>query len=332
MNKPIKSKIGGIFLKEKIFWAGIVLVLLSWIGNYLYFQSKQLNKPIFLEHYYETYVEDSAELTFYYLANKTDTAEVSIVSIDGLEAYPVSTSGFSMWSSSHTPSYVQEYAHHYLKSLTLQLTPSLLSVDTPTKEDWRFNEMTVTFTNGQTITANIGEVHLYHQFPSTDVFDIRSSGGSNHHLHNVLAYITRPVTIEEMTIPFKEVVDDVYMKMNLKQSQLNELEHLINDENAPNWFLSEKNLDWDSFKGIPIQEELFPLALEENDWVEVYTLLNPNRQTFLDFSINIVGTTKDGEPFISTFPFIDHPSLTQQAVNEIIAEKQGGHIDESGLY
>jgi len=36
------------------------LIIVSWAGNYLYFQSKQLNQPIFLENFHESFPEQLA--------------------------------------------------------------------------------------------------------------------------------------------------------------------------------------------------------------------------------------------------------------------------------
>ena len=64
-------------MKEKILWVGLIFVMISWVGNYLYFQSKQLEHPIFLDHYYEVYLQDETYLTFYYLSNEPPMIEIT---------------------------------------------------------------------------------------------------------------------------------------------------------------------------------------------------------------------------------------------------------------
>jgi len=54
---------------------------------------------------------------------------------------------------------------------------------------------------------------------------------------------------------------------------------------------------------------------------------NPERQSYFEFGISISGTTDSGDIFLRKSPIIDHPYLTEQIIDEIIAEKQGGSKD-----
>src|SRR4051794_23819727 len=104
-------------MRERYFWAAIVLIALSWVINSLYAQSKQLKEPLFLNHYIETTMGDHTYITFYYVTNKNDTSRVSYVNLGELTGY-VQNDYF------HTnPTYqnIDTYTHHGLRSVSVQL-------------------------------------------------------------------------------------------------------------------------------------------------------------------------------------------------------------------
>ncbi|HHW36445.1 MAG TPA: hypothetical protein GXX18_04015 [Bacillales bacterium] len=311
-------------MREKIFWFGMIIVVISWVGNYLYFQSKQLERPIFLDHYYETYLQDENYLTFYYLTNKQDPSQVSYALIDGLEAYPVSNESMWHWQP-NTPTFEQEFFHQYLKSVRLQLPKYDLPIEEGSDDVWTFEEITFAFSNGEMITTDIGNMNVYGKFPNSDVFETRVGSGSNQHRSDKTMVAVQPVTVDAITIPFTEEISrDVRVKVNLDQEKLKKLEAVRHGGNPPDWFEKERDLDWEKVSGVSIDEDIFPFELKKDDWLKLSMKFNPNRKSFFEFGIEINGTTAKGERFMGKAPIIDHPYLTQQAVKEIIAEKVGG--------
>jgi hypothetical protein len=315
-------------LKEKHFLVVMVIVVISWISNYLYFQAKQLDQPIFLDHYYETYLQEENYLTFYYLINKQDSSEVTYALIDGLEAYPISVEG--PWNgSSNTRTFEQEFAHQYLKSVRLQLPKYDLPIAEGSDDVWSFEEITFVFSNGEMVTSDIGSVNVYGRLVHPDIFDTRISSGSNQHRSDKSMVSTKPVIVEDITVPFSdEVSQDVLVKVNFEQEKLKELEPLKHGGNPPVWFEEESDLEWKKVSGVSINEDIFPFELKKDDWLKLSMKFNPNRKSYFEFGIEITGTTADVKKFMGKAPIIDHPYLTQQAVNEIIAEKIGGTINE----
>ena len=302
-------------MKEKILWIGVVAIVLSWIGNYLYFQSKQLDHPIFLEHYYETYLEDKeSTLTFYYLTNKKENVEVIDVIIDGVTVFP-SSDGFFMWDSD-TPQYVQEFSHHYLKSVRLELPK-------PIEEgSWTFEEITATFSNGQTVTADIGKVKVEEKMPYTNALESRFSSSNNQSSHEEQLVASQPLTIDSISLPFsQDISEDILVKINRNQEELKKREAKINN---PDWLEEEPNMEWKDKDGVSILEGIFPFSLEKGERLGISMQLNPDRKRYFSLGVEISGTTEDGETYKRKAFIMDDPYLTQQAVDEIIAEEMEG--------
>lgn len=291
---------------------------MSWIGNYLYFQSNQLDQPIFLDHYYETYIQDESYLTFYYLSNKTDDAVINQVTIDGIDLYPVLDLGL-LWSSS--PTFEQEFTHQYLKSVTLDLAP----VPFPLQESddvWTFGEINVNFSNGQTLTTDIGKVRVFGNLQNHELFNFHSGSSSSEHIHQETMIATKPLTVEAIQIPFKELVEEVDVKVNVDTKLIKENESLRQGESTAGWQDQFGVIEWNEIKGISSHEEkLFPFQLDQDNWLQLSMQINPNHKSYVNFGVEITGTTNDDKPFIRKSTIIDQPTLTQKVINEIIDEK-----------
>ena len=258
-----------------------------------------------------------------------DHSDVSYVLLDGVEVYPVSSDEFSMWPS-HTPQFEQEFTHHYLKSVRLDLPQSVIPLEEGKEDSWSFEEISVTFSNGQTLTTNIGKVNVYDKLLDDKALESRISSSGNQHRSEQAMIATKPSTVEEITLPFSnDLSKDVFVKVNVNQEKLKDFNAIYHGGDAPDWFEDEQNLEWNEIEGMSINhEEGFPFHLDTNDWMHLSMQFNPQRKSFFEFGVTILGQSDEGEPFIYKAFIIDHPSLTQQDINEIIEEKQGGRANE----
>jgi len=328
MIQSKKDREGGGEMKERLLWGGILIIVFSWIGNYAYFQSKQLDHPIFLDHFYEAKLGEGASFTFYYLTNKRDPAEVTHVQIDGVEMVTVLNDGygFDVWQNSSEPSFVQEYRHHYLKSVTLEFNEEFIELN-QTEPSLTFETMKVFFNDQSSVLADVGIVNLYREDRNLHVLDSQMSSSSNQHRSEETLVTREPISIEEITIPFPEkLAGEVAVKVDLNQIRLKELEKVRNSGDMPAWFEENREREWEEIAGVPIEEkELFPVHLKKNEWMHVNMYFNPDRTSFFEFGIHIKGKSgESGHTFHQKLPIIDHPYLGQQNIDEIIAEKEGG--------
>jgi hypothetical protein len=304
-----------------------MIIFLSWIGNVAYYQSKQLDQPIFLNHFYEGFLREEKSFTFYYLTNKRDPAEVSHVQIDGVDMVNVINDGqgFGMWQDSSVPSFVQEFRHYYLKSVTLQFTKDFVQLNED-ESGLSFETMEVFFYDQSSMIADVGKVSFYQDDMSLNVFDSRMSSSSNQHRSEEAMVTREPITIEDVAIPFpEEITGEVAVKVDLDQDRLKELETVRHGGEIPAWFDENRDREWEEIPGISIEEnELFPLTLNANEWMHLYMYFNPERTSYYEFGIHIKGKTENGETFEQIAPIIDHPYLEQQDIDQLVAEKEGG--------
>jgi hypothetical protein len=308
-------------VKERYLLMAIIVILISWGGNYTYFLSKQLDEPIFLKHYYESYItkEGEDQLTFYYLVNKQSPANVKYVKIDGIEFYPIDD-GFG--SNSDIQQYDQEFKHQYLKSFTINFARHSLPLEEGSTEPWTFEKMEVGFDTLPVMTVDIGKVAFFLEPKTKSPLEFRKSSSSNDHREEQEIVATEKVKIEDITTPYSKLANDVAIKVN--SDQMNEMVLLNEDKVMPAWFNDSMRKNWQEAHGISLNKNLYPFNLEKDEWMRLNIFINPNQHSYLQYSLKIHGTTTSGHSFTSKLPITDHPYLEQKDVDEIIAVQGRG--------
>ncbi|HYK71613.1 MAG TPA: hypothetical protein VEV44_00570 [Pseudoneobacillus sp.] len=308
-------------MKSKYLWIFLGLIGISWIFNYTYYQYNQLDKPIFLKHYYVNEIYDENQLTFYYLTNKDDRSLINYVRIDGVDFYPQNQ--FGMWSN-NIPPYVQEFRHHYLRSVTIPFSKQIIPIKDGSNMAWSFEDMEIGFSNQPPSMVNIGKVQFSPITNQERFLESRMSSSNNQHRSDESLVALESVIIEGFDIPFPELNDDIEVKINLNQKKLKELEDLRNGKEIPKWLNENMQADWNSVKGISIKEIPFPFTLEKNEWLNIMTFTNPEANNVIGLGLRMKGKTIDGKTFTSKTYISEQPYLEQKDVDEIIAESKGG--------
>lgn len=283
-----------------------------------------------MEHYYETYIpeEDSLKIKLYYLANKMDPSdsEVNYAEIDGVYAYPVVNDG--LWvppQSSAYPEYEQEFMYHYLKSVTLEIHTIDLPIQQGTDDVWSFDEIQVTFNDGQTVAADIGKVIVYGKDTPPTVVNQISGSTSNYHAHDAYMKILQPLTIEKIALPFEDHVShNIFLKLGFPKDIMNSLNFDSNLSVLPDWYDDKLDMNTGEENAVALHENLLPIHLNKDDSLKLFTRLNPDHRTYFYFNIVIQGITDSGELFVHKLPIIDMPTFNEKTINKIILEKQGG--------
>ncbi|TKC17113.1 hypothetical protein [Robertmurraya kyonggiensis] len=324
-------------MKERYLLIGLLLVVLSWGGNYLYFESKQLDEPIFMEHFYEKalpirsededidyYESEGIQLTFFYLTNKYAPLEVVEVRIDGAEVY-VDSGGFDydfFGDSQPTQHVEQEFSHYYLKSVTVGIRPEVFVTGKP-GDRWTFENMEVYFDNHEKMTANIGKVALLINDSTPEILEQRMGSGSNDGQSKGVFVSLKPLTVEDISVPFANEISDVFKaKVDIGRGEIELREDLEDGEDMPSWY-DDRSVDWENTPGILLKDVEFPFEMEKNERLSLNMFLNPERTSFLELASKITGTTESGESFVSYAGIIDHPYIIQRAIEQLIAEKEG---------
>jgi len=298
-------------MKGQFFWIALFLIGISWTVNTIYAYSKQLDEPVFLDHYIDTVIREDTFITFYYLTNKNDVSGVSHVNIGDVTGY-VSNDEFG-FNYDEDPN-IDVFTHHALRSLHIVINPVELE-DSLKEGPFTFNEIDVYFNDGKTMTASIGKITILPNFPTDNVLDPRSSSGSNDGSSEYMYIVEQDHSIESISVNFDHVLQD-YLFINIDSSSRTATKNITH---------TNINSDGNTLPGVDIRDVDFPYKLDKGEKLYIYTQISPDFIGSLDSSIILSGTTSSGKTFTTYSPFnSQQPYLEQKDVDKIIKGKVGG--------
>lgn len=277
---------------------GIILLLLSWAGNTVYFASQRLDEPIVLQHFYELPLSDDYYFEIHYITNKNNPADLTFVEFPELEEldfqHLIRRHG-QVWDK-------QNFSHHSIKSIGFYIHAE--DIVTDKHDDIVITEMRTFMPSGEAKTYSIGEIKLYSD--ERGLFEMHSSGGSNDHTGFDMVRATESLTVDELKMPFLDKLE------NGIQLWMNKEELLIKDTQ--------------------IDSEFFPKVLKEGDLIELehrfrFTEVDPNRLHHYYIAPTLVGETVDGKEFEHPLSIQYSPYISKKELKEII-ELSRGEQDE----
>lgn len=297
-------------MNARFFWVALSLIGISWIANSIYAYSKQLDEPIFLDHYIETALQDTIYMTFYYLTNKNDLTRVTSVSAGEWVGNPEAQFFFDEQVYN-----AQIFNNHVLRSINVQF--NTYQQDTNHLESHTFTEMDVYFSDGKKITAPIGLVKIHpFVYEESPLEQSSSMSGSYYSLAHYIA--AEPLTVETITNSFQEIVQDNFL---IKI-------HATNQPTSTKEVNNLKRDDWNSLPALDLKDVTFPFDMEKGDPLNVYSTIGPDFKAVLELNIPISGTTASGKAFSTTAGYNHYPYLVQKDVNEIIKRKAKENFNE----
>lgn len=288
-------------MKPRLFWIVLSFIGLSWIVNAMYAYSKKLDEPIFLEHYVETSIQDTTPLTFYYLTNKNDTSNISFINMNGVQGY-IQQDGFFFDEPPSNYNTSQTFAHYSLRNVHVEFSQQDLEIALQ-NGDFISKEIDVFFTDGRIITVPIGKVIVRQTEPIHNALDT-IEGTSGYDLNSFTYEAQKDLTIENITTNFQEELSNsIALKVQFSRNTSQYL-----------------NVDWDALQGMDVTTLNFPIELKQGEIFTVYSQV-ASTNSYLEPTIIISGTTKNGMVFEDANKFYQQPYLEQKDVNKIIQKK-----------
>lgn len=301
-------------MKGRFFWITLGLIGVSWIANSMYAYSKQLDEPIFLEHYIDMNYQENFYMTFYYLTNKNDTSVISSFNAGDLKAYPEHFYGSNGMNQLYNQ---QDFGHYVLRSVNVQFYNPYGD-----RLDYETTEMDVVFSDGRVVTTPIGHIKTRPLHLDTTPLESTSGVSSSDNSGQTYYRALEPLTIKAVEHSFQnELQDDFSIKINTPKTPL---ESKATEANL----LDSMDQKWNDLPGLDLRNVAFPIHLKENARISIHSKLPTNLTKALYVNIYISGTTESGNDFTTSAGVITQPYLEQQDVKAIIKEKTRRDTDE----
>lgn len=286
-------------MKRKSFFVALIIVILSWMGNYIYFQKNKIESPILLSSYVnpEKYSDEgNYEFPIYYLTNKDDSEEIirfniGIIDInnDNLNSMDEDDFGWDGLDEPWSSSLHQEFRHQVLKKAVFKLDEGDLRY-------MKFNHFSkkdvenawVEFSDGKIVPAKLKEFTLPYHKKETKTLEWIGSGAQENNQY--VTYIAQATLKMEQPVLTKEI------------EAIGKLEVTSNQK-------ARKNIKW-------------PLTLKKGDRVTV----NWQTPLYTDYSMSLripwKGKEKNGSSVLTYIDILNIPSMDQKMVDVLKEEAQ----------
>lgn len=184
-------------LGSKLLWPIVVLLITaSWVGNVWYFQSMQLEKPIFLKHYMIVNGNQSDWIELTYLENKMKGRKVTGIQLEELPMLRF-----------RIDPHPNSYRHQVLgKAYGEWRTEEAGQME---KLPITIKEATVYYSEGQPEKVPIGEINvLWEQKES--LLETSSSRGSSDGTGQYSVTVKQPLTLEQVDYSFSDRLSSMF--------------------------------------------------------------------------------------------------------------------------
>lgn len=307
-------------MKTRLFWVTLSFIGVSWVLNSLYAYSKQLDAPIFLEHYIETVAQENNHLTFYYLTNKNDVSSISHVKIGDIMGY-VEMNNFSYNFfddfDSKINQDVQTFTHHALRRIDVKFH----DFENIMKDGlFSFKKMEVFFSDGSSMTVPIGEVIVYSTYRDTHFLEQRISSISNNDRSEFTYKVKEELAIQDITTNFEEILKD-HLIVKIHSTNKDFTKEFANES-----FGDSLHTDWETLPGTDIVDVEFPYKLEENDAFILNAQISPKFIGVLQAFVILSGITESGKEFTNYTGLNNPPYFEEKDINQFIKEKSKGEV------
>ena len=276
------------------------MIVLGWGISIAYSESRQLEEPVFLDHYIDKYVQDEMQLKFYYITNKNDGSSVDYVTIG---EYPGYAENFDPFFEGVPDEAV--FNHHVLRSIDVNLDlRGMEKID----EKVQVNEINVHFSDGRTVKADIGELAIHPiDHPEKSRF-LNQSGINGGDWLGIDISAEQFLSIEKINHSLPENVNE----------QLN-IEVLENEETMA---FDEVFNNTDDIQGTALDEIEYPFELEKRQ--SLYFLIRPEEPVpyYIDSWFMLSGEDEAGADFMAPSYLHFKPQLDRKTLDDLIERKE----------
>lgn len=289
-----------IVIKKSWFWLAIVSVLISWAANTWYFESKQIDAPIFLNHYIEESIGNPTLLSLYYITNKSDHKEIQLITMDGLTVYPQQQEGFFYMMNNdqlQQQNVHQEFTHHYIRKTTFEISKDLMSPQY-LKNGIDVTNIEAVFSESPPMTVPIGHIRLLPPVSDSGALQFLSNSSRTLGESQIVFTATEPLSIEEIGMPFKQKEKGLYEIEFMKEPLSTNVDSNknSNEEQATKW----------------------PIELESNERFTSTIQFNMKLKSVVSLQFMIKGETSSEKPFEIPFNAAEEPNLSQSDLNSYL--------------
>ncbi|WP_027623418.1 hypothetical protein [Clostridium lundense] len=186
-------------LNKKHAAIGIVLLIITWVGNVFYYKKHVLKEPIFLKHYYHITKENS-DFKLYYIENINSKENINNIVFPEVGEEHIE---FYKYSDNTNKRYYQ------MKSVGINIYKDDSAKILEKYENKVITNVKVEFSSGRVMNVDIGKIYLCSDNEGKDVLFTRKSSYSDSSSGYDSFIIDKNIKIKAICSKFPEITNDI---------------------------------------------------------------------------------------------------------------------------
>lgn|GEM_PF-1547396 len=189
-------------LHKKLIIYGLVLLLLCWIGNILYYNNKEIKEPLFLKHYYALQ-DGMGDFNLYYVQKINSQDKVSSIVFPEIGQNPVN---FTENDDNNTD-YNIDKRYYALKTIRIIIYNGDMSNMPAEYKNKIITKAKIQFSNGKSMNVSLGKIYFASDEVKDNGLEQRSTTVSSDNTEYYTYWIKKDIMITGINYQFNKQVN-----------------------------------------------------------------------------------------------------------------------------
>lgn len=295
-------------MKNNWFWGVLIVIILSWIGNIIYFEVHQLDEPVVLDAYIDIQSTKHTTFSLFYLTNSSEVVELETLIAAGY-TYDNDQNFFPWFGDISAQSYRQQFTHQFLKQASFTFDERSLE---QVIKGFQAEDLYARFTNGQVVPVQLEKLNFQTPASETNFLSSKVDFGSSQGVQGSVLEATEDVRMDAIVLP-ESLLNQVDLKVQISDSS---------SASANVEKIMSKN--WEEIDAPLYTDVEWPIHLKKGDSVELIFQVQYSN-IYIDFVHDWTGKTDTGKTFTYSLPLQIEPILASQDVKGIVQKARGEH-------
>lgn len=139
-------------LNKRMIVIGLVLLIVLWAGNIIYYEKHVIKEPLFIKHYYDVDIKGDI-VNLYYLQSATSKDKIINITFPEIEQKYIEFTENDIDNS--------KGPYYRLKALNINVNNGSNNEVSDEYTNKVITRANITFSSGKTMNVNLGEIYLY---------------------------------------------------------------------------------------------------------------------------------------------------------------------------
>lgn len=139
-------------LNKRVIVIGLVLLIVLWAGNIIYYEKHVIKEPLFIKHYYDVDIKGDI-VNLYYLQSTTSKDKIINITFPEIEQKYIEFTENDIDNS--------KGPYYRLKALNINVNNGSNNEVSDEYTNKVITRANITFSSGKTMNVNLGEIYLY---------------------------------------------------------------------------------------------------------------------------------------------------------------------------